>query len=151
MRKHTLVTLGFCILLLPSALRTETQRPVEETFAQAISVEEPAVHSQTKESPLLETIQGDWVLMLHYPTQTRMADITILPSGTVQSRNRDVCEDMSISCSAEGSLVMTNARINIQGILDQTGDHMKGMATIQGTRAPVPCSAFKILRDEDQE
>ncbi|MGC9325964.1 MAG: hypothetical protein ACP5G0_14575 [Desulfomonilia bacterium] len=151
MRKHTLVALGFCILLLPSILRAEAQSPVKKTLAQAISGEETAVHSQTRDSSLLETIQGDWVLMLHYPTQTRMVDITILPSGTVQSRNRDVCEDMSISCSAERSLVMTNARMNIQGILDQTGDHMKGMATIQGTRAPIPCSAFKILRDEDQE
>ncbi|HDP23910.1 MAG TPA: hypothetical protein ENN34_00550 [Deltaproteobacteria bacterium] len=151
MKKGILVAQIASMALLSCVLCAESQPICEKASLQDTSTEETVRDGHASEQPFLDEIHGEWVLLLHYPTRTKMTDITISPSKKVQSKNTDVCADMSISLTEDGSLVMANPQIRIDVVLDSRGHHLKGMATVQGVRGPIPCSAFKIIPEGKQE
>ncbi len=91
-----------------------------------------------------QTLSGDWVLFLHYPEETSSADITMDADGTVYGKDKNMFSDMKTSIDKEGIIMMKNDKISMEGIINTEANHISGMASVSGIRAPVPFSAFKI-------
>jgi len=90
---------------------------------------------------------GSWILFLHYPEQTTSINITIDETGAAASSNISLIGDLSSNIDKGGRVVFTNDTIALYGDLNPEGSHIKGMATIQGRKTPLPFSAFKIQGD----
>ncbi|HPJ94908.1 MAG TPA: hypothetical protein PKY89_13435 [Deltaproteobacteria bacterium] len=91
-----------------------------------------------------EGLSGNWILFLHYPNETASVDITIDEGSTAVSKDAAIIGDMSISIDTDGSMEMDNEQAHLKGRMNPEGNHMDGMAVLQGIKAPVPFSAFKI-------
>jgi len=91
-----------------------------------------------------QTLSGDWILFVHYPEETTSAAISMDTEGTVYSKDNDLFVDMKTSIDKEGAIVMKNDKISMEGIINNEANHISGMASVSGIRAPVPFSAFKI-------
>lgn len=92
----------------------------------------------------LESLSGNWMLFLHYANETRSVDITIDTDGSVSSRDEAIIDDSSVSVDKDGFVEMDNQKAQLKGTMNPEGNHLDGMAVIQGIKTPVPFSAFKI-------
>jgi hypothetical protein len=92
----------------------------------------------------LESLGGNWILFLHYPNETASVDITIDESSIAISKDTAIIGDLSASIDKDGSVEMGNEKAHLTGVLNPEGNHLDGMAVMQGIKAPVPFSAFKI-------
>ena len=92
----------------------------------------------------LESLKGSWVLFLHYPDATASIDIAINAEGMSSSNDTSKINDLKTSIDKEGSVKMENDRIRLEGRINTEANHISGMAKIQGVKAPVPFSAFRI-------
>ena len=101
--------------------------------------------SEISENPSLETWDGNWILFLHYANETRVVDITIGDSMAV-SKDTGLIGDLSVSIDEDRSVEMDNDKAHLKGVLNLEGDHLDGMAVMEGIKAPVPFSAFKIQK-----
>ena len=101
--------------------------------------------SETAETPSPETWGGDWILFLHYANETRMVDITI-GDGMAVSKDTGLIGDLSVSIAEDRSVEMDNEKAHLKGVLNLEGNHLDGMAVMDGIKAPVPFSAFKIQK-----
>ena len=91
-----------------------------------------------------EGLSGNWRLFLHYPNDTASVDITIDEGSIAVSKDTEIIEDLSVSIDTDGSMEMDNEKAHLKGRMNPEGNHLDGMAVLQGIKAPVPFSAFKI-------
>jgi len=91
-----------------------------------------------------DSLAGNWILFLHYAHETCSVDITIDDSSMAVSKDREIIGDLSAFLDEDGSVKMDNEKAHLEGVINPEGNHLDGMATIQGEKAPVPFSAVKI-------
>ena len=91
-----------------------------------------------------ENLKGSWILFLHYPEKTACFDIEIDAEGMASSKDMSMINDLKTTIEKEGSVKMENVRIRLEGKINTEANHISGMATIQGFKAPVPFSVFRI-------
>lgn len=94
---------------------------------------------------------GNWILFLHYSDETDSFDIRIDGNGLAESKNPAAMENLQLSIDLSGHVKMNNKKMIFEGIMNPDGNYLSGMADIQGIRAPVPFSAFKILDSDENK
>lgn len=97
-----------------------------------------------QQGPREKTLIGNWILFLHYPSETRSVDISIDVHGLAVSGDRTIADDLTISIDNTGSVNIDNQKAHMVGVMNADGNHIDGMAVIEGTKAPLPFSLFKI-------
>lgn len=98
-----------------------------------------------------KSMVGNWIMFLHYSDETRSVDIRINGNGYAESKDPAALDDLQLIIDSAGYVKMSNEKMLLEGIMNPEGNHLSGMADIQGVRAPVPFSAFKILESGENK
>jgi hypothetical protein len=91
-----------------------------------------------------DMIQGQWVLYLYYPSDTRILELTVDRQGRATSRSDDIHDELTVVIDENGELEMQGGSLKLKGTMDESREHLDGMAVVKDSSSPIPFSCFKV-------
>ena len=92
----------------------------------------------------LGRMQGCWLLFLHYPDETRVAEVELDGQGVALHVNEERYAGLSAMLDSNGRLTLENEKVRVEAQLQDDGAYFRGAAFVEGATSPIPCSACRV-------